>query len=330
MIYKSYLVEKNINLLEKKIILFYGENFGQKNDLKNEIKKNIRKAEIVHFNQEDLIKNEELFFNEIQNISLFNEDKIFFINQANDKILDLIKEIETKIDTQKIFLFCELLEKKSKIRNYFEKSDNLGIVPCYADNEITLKKIILERLKGFSGLSSQTLNIIIENCGLDRGKLNNELSKIISFFDTKQIDEGKLEGLLNTKENDKFEVLKDQALIGNKIKTNKLISDTILEPDKNILYLNLINQRLIKLLEICETESGNNIDDAISKIKPPVFWKDKPIFSLQAKKWDKDKIKKILAKTFNLEIRIKSNSLINQQLLIKKLLVDVCVLANAS
>jgi DNA polymerase-3 subunit delta len=330
MIYKSYLVEKNINLLEKKIILFYGENFGQKNDLKNEIKKNIRKAEIVHFNQEDLIKNEELFFNEIQNISLFNEEKIFFINQANDKILDLIKEIETKIDTQKIFLFCELLEKKSKIRNYFEKSDNLGIVPCYADNEITLKKIILERLKGFSGLSSQTLNIIIENCGLDRGKLNNELSKIISFFDTKQIDEGKLEGLLNTKENDKFEVLKDQALIGNKIKTNKLISDTILEPDKNILYLNLINQRLIKLLEICETESGNNIDDAISKIKPPVFWKDKPIFSLQAKKWDKDKIKKILAKTFNLEIRIKSNSLINQQLLIKKLLVDVCVLANAS
>ena len=79
MIYKSYLIEKNLNLLEKKIILFYGENLGQKNDFKNKIKKNIRAAEIVHYNQEDLIKNEELFFNEILNISLFNEKKIFFI-----------------------------------------------------------------------------------------------------------------------------------------------------------------------------------------------------------------------------------------------------------
>ena len=122
MIYKSYLIEKNLNLLEKKIILFYGENLGQKNDFKNKIKKNIRAAEIVHYNQEDLIKNEELFFNEILNISLFNEKKIFFINQANDKILELIKKIETRIDTQKIFLFCELLEKKSKIINQSMKT----------------------------------------------------------------------------------------------------------------------------------------------------------------------------------------------------------------
>ena len=330
MIYKSYLIEKNLNLLEKKINLFYGENLGQKNDFKNRIKKNNIKAEIIHYSQDDLIKDEELFFNEVLNISLFNEEKIFFINQASDKILELIKKIETRIDTQKIFLFCELLEKKSKIRSYFEKSDNLGIVPCYADNEITLKKIILEKLVSFNGLSNRTLNIIIENCGLDRGKLNNELSKIISFFDNKQINENKLEKLLNTRENDKFDVLKDQALIGNKIKTNKLISDTALEPDKNVLYLNIINQRLMKLLEIYEINNGENIDDTIDRIKPPIFWKDKPIFNLQAKKWNKKKIKKILDKTFKLEIRIKSNSLINQQLLLKKLLVDVCVLANAS
>ena len=86
----------------------------------------------------------------------------------------------------------------------------------------------------------------------------------------------------------------------------------------------------MKLLEIYEINNGENIDDTIDRIKPPIFWKDKPIFNLQAKKWNKKKIKKILDKTFKLEIRIKSNSLINQQLLLKKLLVDVCVLANAS
>ena len=142
MIYKSYLVEQNIEILKNNILLLYGENLGLKNDLKSQIKKKFSKSEFVNFNQEDVLKNEEEFFRELLNISLFNERKVFFINQVNDKILELLKKIEPKIDSQKIFLFSELLDKKSKIRVYFEKSNNLGILPCYADNEITIKKII--------------------------------------------------------------------------------------------------------------------------------------------------------------------------------------------
>ena len=35
MIYKSYLVEKNLNLLNTSLCLFFGENLGLKNDFKN-------------------------------------------------------------------------------------------------------------------------------------------------------------------------------------------------------------------------------------------------------------------------------------------------------
>ena len=68
----------------------------------------------------------------------------------------------------------------------------------------------------------------------------------------------------------------------------------------------------------------------MSMIKPPIFWKDKPIFIVQAKKWNFEKIKKILNQTFNLEIKIKSNSIIQKNILMKKLLIDICELANAS
>ena len=83
---------------------------------------------------------------------------------------------------------------------------------------------------------------------MDRIKLDNELNKIKTFFINKDISIDKLELVLNSRINESFDLLKDQALIGNKLKTNRLISDTILEPEKNILYLNLINQRLNKLL----------------------------------------------------------------------------------
>ncbi len=330
MIYKSYELEKNFKLLKNNIVLFYGENSGLKDNFKNNIKKSEKKIEIINFNQEDILKNQKLFFNELFNISLFSEKKNFFISQTNDKILDIIKEIEKKIETQKIFLFSDLLEKKSKLRNYFERSSALGIVPCYADNEISLKKMIMNKLKGYTGLSKQNLNIIISSCNLDRSKLNNELEKIVLFFEDKIIDTNKLENLLNLRVNISFDLLKNHALVGDKASTNKLISDTVLENEKNIFYLNTINQRLMKLLEINEIAKNSDIDDAIDKIKPPIFWKDKAIFNLQARKWNSKKIREILNETYKIELKIKSNSLIMRNLLIKKLLLDICCMANSS
>jgi DNA polymerase-3 subunit delta len=330
MIYKSYLIDQNIKLTDKKIFLFYGENLGLKNEFKNKIKLNNTDAEIINFSQEDIIKNENNFFNEILNISLFEKKKIYFLNQANDKILEIIKEIEPKIDNQKIYIFSDILDKRSKLRNYFEKSKDNGSVACYADNEISIKKIILNKLKEFEGLSTQNINKIIDNCDLDRVKLDNEINKIISYFENKKIESYKLELLLNIKVSDNFSSLKDEALKGNKTKTNKLLSDTVIDYEKNILYLSQINQRLNKLAEVSALSKTTNLENAVTMIKPPIFWKDKPNFIEQANKWNPNKIKKILNETYKLEIEIKSNAMINKNILIKKLLVDICSLANAS
>ena len=330
MIYKSFLVEGNLKLLKYNLVLFYGENLGLKDDFKNKIKNLNKHALIKNFDQEEILDDETKFFNELFNKSLFEDTKVFYINKANDKILELIQEIAKKAITQKIYLFSDVLDKKSKLRNCFEKSNTLGVVPCYADNEISLKKIILDKLKGYKGLSGQNLNIIIENCGLNRSKLKNELNKITTFFENKIIDTNQLETLLNIKVNDSFDLLKDQALIGDKSKMNKLMSNTILENEKNIFYLNLINQRLMRLLEVAKTAKNRNLDDVINTIKPPIFWRDKASFSHQARKWNKNKIKKMLKQTYDMELRIKSNSQIKQGILIKKLLIDMCRLANTS
>ena len=329
MIYKSYLLEQNINLLKSDITLFYGENLGLKNNFKFQIKKFKKETKFFFFHQEDILKNINNFFNQINNNSLFEKEKIFLIEDVNDKILDVIEEIFNMGRQQKIYLFSDILERKSKIRSYFEKSKNCGIVPCYADNEITLKKIILNKLVGFEGLTPFNINLIIESINLDRAKLYNELNKIIIYFKEKKIEKDKLEILLNTKFNDDFNILKDYALNGDKIKTNKLLSDTVIDGDKNIFYLTLINQRLNKLLEAIFMSNNSNLEEAVSQIKPPIFWKDKPNFILQIKKWNSNKINFFLKKTYNLEIEIKSNSNVEKNTLIKKLIVDMCELANA-
>ena len=330
MIFKSYLIEQNIDLLRDKLSLFYGENVGLQNEFRNKIKFNNKEAKIIYLDQESIIKNTENFFKEILNFSLFDKKKVFLIDGVNDKILSLIKEIDSKISEQKIYLFSNLLDKKSKLRNYFEKSSNTASIPCYLDNEITFKKIILEKLKDFKGLNQHNVGMIIESCSLDRVKLNNEISKIITFFDNKDLNTKKLESLLNIEINHDFNDLRDSAIKGNKLKTNKLLNNTVIDVDKSVYYLALLSQRFIKLDQIHNLEKAASIEQKVENLKPPIFWKEKPNIIDQLKKWNSGNINKAMKTIYNIEIKIKTNSTIDKNIIIKKLIVDICNLANAS
>ena len=332
MIFKSYIIEENFKPIHNcKLFLFYGENQGLKQEFKEKLKKQNKTKEILNLFQDEIIKNKNILINEIKNKSLFNEKKIIFINHVNDKILDTLDEIVESIQEERVFLFADILDKKSKLRNYFEKSKSCGISPCYQDSEITIKKIISKRLKDFHGMTSQIINLITQNTGLDRNKLNNEIDKIISCFSDRKVDLNKIDSLLNNRTNDDFNLLKDEALKGNKINTNRLLADTVFEIENNIYYLNSINQRINRLNEIQNMKQENlNIDSIISNLKPPVFWKDKGMLMEQSKKWNKNKIQRALKKTYNTEIEMKSNSSIRKDLLIKNLIIDLCVTANSA
>ena len=77
MIHKSYLIEDNIDLLKNKFSLFYGENLGLKNEFKIKLKKKFKK--IMSFHQEEILKNQNIFLNEINNKSLFEMKNIFLL-----------------------------------------------------------------------------------------------------------------------------------------------------------------------------------------------------------------------------------------------------------
>ena len=328
MIYKSYLIEKNINSIKENVILFYGENYGIKKDFREKIRKNNKDSEFLLFDQKDIIENSSILYNELYNTSLFEKNKILFIENVNDRILDVIQDVHLNLDNQKIYLFSNILEKKSKLRNFFEKSDKCAVIPCYIDNEVTIKNLILEKLKGYEGLTAYNLNLILNHVYLDRIKLNNEIEKIIAYFIDKKVKTRELSILLDVNLIDDFNFLKDEALSGNKEKTNDLLSDTVLEDDKVIYYLTLINQRLNKLYQLKKSKDLN-LETAINKLKPPIFWKDKPRLMIQAKKWDEKKLKRVLEKIYNIEKMIKTNSFLNKQIILKELVINICDTANS-
>ena len=246
------MIENNIALLEPyNYVLLYGENEGIKEDIKDQIKKKNKDSEVIILFQEEILKDKNILSQHINNSSLFSTKKIIFLHEITDKSFGQIKEsAENKKEDISIYIFSPILEKKSKIRNLFEKNQDLGIIPCYKDTERTLANYINYKLKGYKGLSPNIVSLIISNSSHDRKTINNELIKIKSFFSEKVISIKELEELLNIKFNRDFNEIRDASLIGDKLKVNRLLGEIQFLQEDFMFYLNNLTNRVVKLIEI--------------------------------------------------------------------------------
>jgi DNA polymerase III delta subunit len=167
--------------------------------------------------------------------------------------------------------------------------------------------------------------MILNYSNLNRKTIKNNLDKIKSFYDKKVLSEESLEELLNSDRNELFENIRDASLIGDKTKLNNLLSNFAFSNEDAYLYLNMINYRLIKLLEIHKTnESFDDFNVTITKMRPPIFWKDKPMFLKLLQKWDKQSTLEALTYLGQIEEKLKKNSSLNGLTIVKNSILNIC------
>ena len=136
---------------------------------------------------------------------------------------------------------------------------------------------------------------------------------------------------MNIKNDSGFEEIRDTALIGKKDKINKLLSELNLLSEDSFFYLNSLNYRILKLIEIQKiNQTYKNYEQALESLKPPIFWKDKPIYLQQLKKWNMPKLNKAANKISNAEILMKKNSIVRNDIVIKDLIISLSEEASIS
>ena len=317
MIVKSFEINKINN--SHKIFLFYGENEGHKNEIIEDKFKKKYTNSIYVYEENEILKNQENFFNEILSKSFFEKEKLIIINRTTDKIKNLIDEIiEKKIDDIIIILNSNSLEKKSKLRILFEKNKDLTCIPFYADNNQTLNSIInfFFREKKIS-ISQQLINVLIERSRSDRKNLKNELQKIESFsLNKKNINFQEIIKLTNLADNYSASELIDHCLAKNTKKTVTILNENNYSDEDNMIIIKTLLNKLKRLLKIHDLiDEKSNIDQAVSSFKPPIFWKDKPIVTQQLKSWGKKELKDLIFESNSVELLIKKNTAIAKNIL---------------
>ena len=336
MIIKSYEIRKNkSNLQKNNFFLLYGENLGLKKDIKSliisDIKEKNSEIEILSLYESEILDHAENFYNLAYMGSLFGNIKIITIYGGTDKILKKINDIYDK-HPENLFLiiFSEILEKKSKLRNFFEKSDKAISVACYLDNEKDLATIAQSELKKNNIiLSREAINLLIEKSNSDRDNLRNEIEKIKSYsLNKKKIEVEEIKSLINFSGDYKSDTLINECLCGNIMQYKKIISELYISAVNQILLLRILSSKIHRLLRIKEQENkSNNLDNLIDNSKPTIFWKEKPLVKRQLLIWSLSDLKKMISDVNNTELLCKKNPQISNSIF-SNFFAKICKKAN--
>ncbi len=327
MIIKTFELNK-IDLKKSRFFLFYGKNEGQKNELIFNLTKNKEKNIISAYDEKEILDSPERFLDGIISKSLFENEKIIIIKRASDKILKILNEIEIKNTEEVTFIInSDILEKKSKLRNYFEKSKKFTCVPVYPDNQQTLNKIANNFLREKKiNLSNENLNLILNKVNGERHHLLKELKKIEYYCKNgKKITSDKIIKLTNLEENKDISDLVDSCLVKNKKRTISILNENNFSTEDCVKIIRIFLNKSKKILNLSHTYKNNkNIELTISSAKPPIFWKDKEITKKQILIWSPENIKKLIYEINELELTIKKN-LSNSINLIINFILEKCM-----
>ena len=295
------------------LYLLYGENRGFKNqfiyeNLSLEFKKNIFK-----YNENEVFNDYKDFMTSILNKSFFEEKKLYIISNVTEKILVLIEDfISSNIEDITIIIVASILDKRSKLRNFFEKEKNTICIPFYSDQNRTLSFLASNFFKEKKiSISQEVINFLVERCRGDRSNLNNEMNKIYNYaYEKSKVSFDEVYKITNLAENYSVNELIDNCLAKNKKRISAILNQNNFSDEDCILILRTMLNKSKRILKIKkEINDVRNIDSIISSFKPPIFWKDKEIVKTQIMNWDAIEIENLIYKINDIEFIVKKNTI---------------------
>ena len=192
----------------------------------------------------------------------------------------------------------------------FSQDSKLGLlVPCYEETPIQIKleisNILRENKHNFSDSFISHLSTKFSN---DSSINEMEFEKLRSFLiNNEEVTETLLLSLITDNSNVNLNKISNFCALGD-VKNALVFYNKTLDSSISPIVVIRSMVKHFKVIEkiLCDVEDGKNFEYAVNNIKPPIFYKDKPLIFNQAKLWNLPKINLILKRLADTEIKSKS------------------------
>lgn len=201
------------------------------------------------------------------------------------------------------------LGPRSALRRLFETAENAAAVPCYRDAGIDLQKLIADTLK-VAGLQADrdALAYLTECLGGDRSLTRRELEKLISYMGpgtdnaVRPVTLADAEACIGDSSAASLDDLVFAAGDGKLAELETVLDRVLAEGVNPIPLLRAVSRHFQRLQLVI---SGGDVEGAIARLRPPVFFQRVPRFRAQARRWRAPAVAAALGRLVQAELECK-------------------------
>lgn len=309
-------VEAFLKAPSQPLILIYGPDSGLVAERGLTLARSVEGALNDPFRSAELINpTSDNLLSEAFSASLTGERRVVRVREAHETLAKAIETLEKAPPEALVIIEAGDLTPKSKLRSLAEKSPKMASIACYAIDQTKLPQILVNRLRaqgvqiaqdaavwaaknltGEEGVLAQALEVMVLYAGED---------KILSLTDVSSIlaDGG------DTSMSDAI----DATLTGDLAGADRSLSLAYEEGASAVGLIRVLLAELLKLrLALGFMEDGASAQEAMAKLRPPVFFKRQTHVQKMLRIWSLGSLDQALEAVLHAEAACKTTHIPDQ------------------
>lgn len=252
-------------------------------------------------------------------ISMMGGNRLISIFDAGDKLTPYVKDyLESPNDFATIILEAGELSPRSSLRKLCESAPNAAAVPCYVEDERDLARFIRGLMQDSRlTIDHDAVNWLTIHISGDRAKVRGELEKIITYkgAETSPVSLEDVQACCGEAGAQGIDDLV-YATAGNRAEAALQTYQQLLDDGVNFIVVVRALQSHFRKLHMtrAKMEKGDPVDVAVKGLRPPLFFKQAPLFKAQASRWSLKNIEIVQDRLMDLEAQCKTTGSVPETL----------------
>ena len=250
---------------------------------------------------------------EAQSLALNGHKRLIWLKDGGDFLTKTIKELASiDTDTNVVIITCPQLTKKSSLRQLCETADNLALLACYDETDLSVQAYSDSVVKKYhKTLSARARALLSQHFATERYELQHQLEKIILYSGNNDlISEDDCAAVITPPTTLQTHQIAFAVGLGDSAKLTQLLHHAKEQALPMPTIIRATVNHFIRLYQcLAQIEEGSNVQQALKRLRPPLFFKDEPLFRKQLRLWQADSILEAITILSEGEIISKQNAL---------------------
>lgn len=258
-------------------------------------------GEIIRLDDADLDSDRDRLGVELRTLPMFGGRKIVRVTTGRIINAAVLKDLINSGDLAGVLIVeAGNLKPTDALRAAFEKAPHAAAVACYGDEGRDLETLARDVLETAGmDISAEARALLIARLGADRALSRAEIEKLVLFAQGKpRIEIEDVEAIVGDASELAIDRIVNAAASGDAATAVNEFARAVTAGESPQMVIAAIQRHFQKLHRVrAEIDRGQQLNDAIRQLRPPLHFKQRDAFTGQCRRWARPALDRALAAT---------------------------------